>query len=165
MADPMDKGSGGDDAPQGVPRDEPAPGLGASDRARFRILIVDDDPLAVRSLVRVLHAGPYVVDTAENVTDALRQAAGHEYAVVITDYKMVGLDGLELCARIRRCTPETQCLLVTAYTDVWTELGDRVRSQFVRVFIKPWDVTKLRAAVGEACEEHRQALARRSLPP
>jgi len=145
----------------GVESDDLAQETSAVDRKRFRILVVDDDPLAVRSLVRVLHAGPYELDTAGNVTDALRLAAKHEYALVITDYRMVGLDGIELCERVRRCTPETQCLVVTAYSDVWADLVGRARSQVFRVFIKPWDVAKLRIAVSEACEEYRQALARR----
>ena len=164
MADPTNKAPDGDGSPERARSGEPVQGHAPTERARFRILVVDDDPLAVRSLVRVLHSGPYELDTAGNVTDALRLAAKHEYALVISDYRMIGLDGIELCERVRRCTPETQCLLVTAYADVWADLVSRARSQVFRVFIKPWDVAKLRTAVSEACEEYRQALAQRSRP-
>ena len=127
--------------------------LGA--RARDRVLVVDDDPLSVRALLRVLQSGPYDLDGAQTVTDALRLVARREYSVVVTDYKMVGLDGIELCERVWRCTPNTECIIISAYPDIWSDLVARVQTRVFRVFMKPFDVEALRRAVSAACE-HRE---------
>ncbi|MBI4820531.1 MAG: response regulator transcription factor [Deltaproteobacteria bacterium] len=66
-----------------------------------RILAVDDDP-HIREVVRfALESAGHLVDSAENGKDALRIAAERAPDLVVLDIVMPGMDGIELCQRIR----------------------------------------------------------------
>ena len=65
------------------------------------ILIVDDDPAALKLLERHLVAGGRKVLSATNGTEALRAIVTHAPPIVITDWAMPEMDGLELCRAIR----------------------------------------------------------------
>ncbi|TFW27808.1 response regulator [Massilia arenosa] len=72
-----------------------------------RILLVDDSPIALDILVEALQALPLRVDTAPSGHDAEQlvraaDAAGDPYKVVLTDWQMMGMDGIELAQRITR---------------------------------------------------------------
>jgi len=66
-----------------------------------RILVVDDDPLARRSLRAMLERGYYQVETAEGGHRALELLASYHPDLILLDIQMVGMDGLEVCRRIR----------------------------------------------------------------
>jgi DNA-binding response OmpR family regulator len=67
-----------------------------------RVLVVDDD-LTVRDVVRrYLELGGHQVSLADNGEDALRWIAEHEPDLVVLDLMLPGIDGLEVCRRIRQ---------------------------------------------------------------
>ncbi len=66
-----------------------------------RILIVDDDPSALALLSRHLRTAGYTVLTAENGVEAIRVLVNEGPPLVITDWIMPEMDGLELCRAIR----------------------------------------------------------------
>jgi DNA-binding response OmpR family regulator len=75
-----------------MPMTEPVPG---------RVLVVDDD-LTVRDVVRrYLELGGHQVALADNGEDALRWIAEHEPDLVVLDLMLPGIDGLEVCRRLR----------------------------------------------------------------
>lgn len=82
-----------------------------------RILIVDDDAdilfLLAHSLKRT--ASDYIVDTAIDGRSAMDALAAATYDLVLTDHMMPELTGLQLAETIRRNTPETRIVLMTAY--------------------------------------------------
>jgi DNA-binding NtrC family response regulator len=82
-----------------------------------RILLVDDD----RIIVSLLEAGleemeeNYLVETTSSGLDALERIAQDEFALVITDYRMPEMNGLELIQKIQDLAPNTRIVLLTAH--------------------------------------------------
>jgi len=66
-----------------------------------RILVVDDDAMARRSLRAMLERGHYEVETAEGGAEALELLPTYQPDLVLLDIRMPGVDGLETCRRIR----------------------------------------------------------------
>ncbi|MFC1658907.1 sigma-54-dependent transcriptional regulator [Candidatus Omnitrophota bacterium] len=79
------------------------------------ILIVDDEPLTRKSLFEILKYEGYHVDTAEDGSKALDIIGRQAPAIVITDLKMPGMDGLSLLKAIRGRNKEIAVVLVTGY--------------------------------------------------
>ncbi len=65
------------------------------------VLIVDDDPQVLAQLHKRVTAAGYVVQTAVDGNAALQSLEASHASIVITDYRMPGMDGLELCRSIR----------------------------------------------------------------
>jgi len=67
----------------------------------MRILTVDDDPISLQLLGKALRAAGHQVETARDGLEALATLRRGECRLVISDWNMPGLDGLELCRRVR----------------------------------------------------------------
>jgi thioredoxin reductase (NADPH) len=115
------------------------------------MLAVDDEPDILQALAAYLEAtvpGLRVV-TAASGPEALEHLARGRPDLVLSDYKMPGMTGLELLSQVARLHPEVPCLLMTAYAD--SELAMRaVHEARVRQFLtKPVDPKRLSAVVKE----------------
>ena len=80
----------------------------------INILVVDDDPVACALLKETLLAENYLVDTAINGLEALKTIRERSYDLVITDFIMPLLDGLELLTKAKAELPGLQVILITA---------------------------------------------------
>jgi putative nucleotidyltransferase with HDIG domain len=129
----------------------------------YRMLIVDDDELVLGACARTLRADTRVIDTAQSAAQALELIGQHEYAVVLTDYRMAGLDGIELCERVRLRSPDTICVLVTGHADMQLALSAINRAGVFRFLTKPWERGELRASISQACDQYRMVREHRFL--
>ena len=84
----------------------------------MKILIVDDEPAVRESLRRALELETYEIELAENGREALDLLAANGQDAVILDVLMPGLDGLEVCRRIRRAGNRVPVLMLTARDEV-----------------------------------------------
>jgi two-component system response regulator (stage 0 sporulation protein F) len=84
---------------------------------RSIILIVDDDPEALNILHRLLHllARRYETVAVDSGVAALAVVAARPVALVITDYYMPGMNGLQLTGAIKAASPTTRVAIITAY--------------------------------------------------
>ncbi|MGA5564950.1 response regulator transcription factor [Streptomyces platensis] len=87
-----------------------------------RVLVVDDDPVILRSLGRGLRLNGFDVALAENGTAALAQLAIRPPDVVVLDVSLPGLSGTDICRRLRADGDEVPVLMLSALD----ELEDRV---------------------------------------
>jgi two-component system response regulator MprA len=81
---------------------------------RPRILVVDDDPNVLRVMKRGLVYAGYGVDEADTGETALSTARERSPDLVILDVMLPGVDGLEVCRRLRTVNPQLPILLLTA---------------------------------------------------
>ncbi|HWR57911.1 MAG TPA: NAD(P)H-dependent oxidoreductase subunit E [Thermodesulfovibrionales bacterium] len=80
-----------------------------------RVLVVDDEPVVLKSCERILSPEGYVVDTASNGKEAIGKIGKSGFDLVITDIKMPDMDGLELLRWIRNSKPETGVVVITGH--------------------------------------------------
>ena len=120
------------------------------------ILIVDDDPSLTSALRRTLSYEGYHVSTAANGESALEQIRLKPPDLVILDLMLPGIDGLEICRRLRSASEQLVILMLTARDAV----ADRVAGLETGAddyLIKPFATEELLARI--------KALLRRSNPP
>lgn len=111
-----------------------APG---SDR-RYRVLVVDDDESVLASTAAVLSMDVDVV-TAASAEQALRLLRAETFDVVCTDFKMSGMDGVELLQRVSELPYAVGCLLITGNDGYF-----RAESQSQHyVLLKPYEPERL----------------------
>src|ERR1043166_7614599 len=95
-------------------KSKPAAGAGAP-----TVLVVDDEPDILTSMAAFLAVFlGWRVETADSGSKALQVLSSRAIDVVVTDYRMPGMDGLELLSRVRRKAPRVPVLVVTAYPDM-----------------------------------------------
>src|SRR3989337_692062 len=80
-----------------------------------RVLVVDDEPVVVKSCERILTPEGYSVDTASNGRDAIGKLGKDRFDLVITDIKMPDMDGIELLRWIKNSRPDTGVVIITGY--------------------------------------------------
>jgi two-component system response regulator MprA len=110
------------------------------------ILVVDDEPSVRGSLGRALSLDRYAVEAVEDGERALDRLAERPYDVVVLDVAMPGIDGLEVCRRLRRAGDRTPILMLTARDAV----DDRVAGLDAGAddyLVKPFALKELTARV------------------
>ena len=120
------------------------------------ILIVDDE----ESILTVLKSSlkrlgqEYRVVTVTNGQAALEQIKQRPFDLVVTDYKMAGLDGLRLLEQIRLERPDTRVILMTAYGSSSVE-AEASRLKAYRYIAKPLEINAFREIVKEAVGQNK----------
>jgi|SRR5580692_6520069 CheY-like chemotaxis protein len=82
-----------------------------------RILLVDDNANGLKARKMVLEELGYGIVTAANGHDALERFAPQKFDLVVTDYKMPRMDGLELIVHLRELQPELPIILISGFVD------------------------------------------------
>jgi adenylate cyclase len=114
------------------------------------LLFIDDEEGVRRSVTRALKREPYTIYTAENGDTGIRLAQQHlsEITIVISDYKMPGLDGLETLTQIGSINPEVTRVLLTGYATM--ESAIHATNEGLDGFLtKPFDNVELRNKIQE----------------
>jgi two-component system response regulator HydG len=92
-------------------------------RARWHILVVDDEEAMTESLAAWLREDGYSVDTASSGREAVEKARARDYAIYFVDLKMPGgLDGIETMMEIRKLQKDASVIIITAYATVDTAI-------------------------------------------
>jgi CheY-like chemotaxis protein len=83
---------------------------------KCRILIVDDHQDTPEMLKLLFSESDYVVDSANNVEEAIQLATTHEFDLYVLDKRLPDGTGIELCDRLNRLTPGVPCIFYTGDT-------------------------------------------------
>jgi NADH:ubiquinone oxidoreductase subunit E len=79
------------------------------------ILVVDDEPIVIKSCEKILGAEGYTIGTATNGQEAIDILQKQDYDLVITDLKMPEVDGIDLIKWLRSSKPQTGIVIITGY--------------------------------------------------
>ena len=82
------------------------------------ILLVDDDKDTCASMSDIFLDLGYTVDMAYDGSGALELSGQHQYRLALLDYNMPGMNGLELCRRLKNCQPSVVVALITAFSSI-----------------------------------------------
>jgi PAS domain S-box-containing protein len=136
--------------PSEPPPSEPPPAATPSTPpSRPQVLVVDDDPLVARSIVRAIGRG-YEVVTATSGAEALQRLEGGPFAAVVCDLMMPGMTGMELHARASEAAPEQAGRFLFVTGGAFTEAARQfLEASAAPRLEKPFDPRRLRELVDE----------------
>jgi len=123
---------------------------------QITVLVVDDDPTACRLLQEVMMKEGYQVEAAESGSEALERAERSVFDVALCDIRMQDLDGLELLRILKRLTPETIVIMMTAFGSIETAI-EAIKQGAYDYISKPFRLDEVKLTVRRALE-HKQLL-------
>lgn len=126
-----------------------------------KILFVDDDASIRAAFRRTLRGMGFDVDLAEGSEAAQVLAANAAYAIVVTDFRMPGEDGLDVIDKLRPLLPDSTFVLMSAELDLQLAM-DAINEHAVSFVVrKPWDREELMSTLKRAVELHWERVAQR----
>ena len=121
---------------------------------RVRVLVVDDDEVTCNLLDEVLSKEGYAVDKALDGQEAIDKGEHKSYDVVLTDIKMIGVDGLEVLRAYRQKSPQTIILMMTAFGSIETAIR-AIKEGAYDYVSKPFKLEEIKLTIHRALEQNR----------
>ncbi|HVU25869.1 MAG TPA: HD domain-containing phosphohydrolase [Opitutus sp.] len=118
------------------------------------ILIVDDESIVLDSLRQTLERDGHAVVACLDPLKALALVNEREFAVIISDYKMPAMTGLEFLVESRRLRPHASRILITAILSLPTIVEAINRGEIFRFIAKPWLREELLVTVRNALQRY-----------
>ena len=117
-----------------------------------RIMVLDDDVSVCNSLKVYLGRGEWEVEAFTSPYVARHRLEGTQFDVVITDFMMEEMTGIEFLHLIQRLSPGTQVILMS-HMEMLDDFVKSVKGELFDYFSKPVNVKELKASVKRALEE------------
>ncbi|WP_260293969.1 response regulator transcription factor [Sedimenticola hydrogenitrophicus] len=128
----------------------------------MHLLLIEDNPDLVENLCEFLESTGHTVDIAYNGITGLGFAIENSYDVIILDLMLPGLDGLEVCAWLRREGRDTPVLMLTARDTLHNKL-EGFASGADDYLVKPFALPELGARVGALARRARREITQQRL--
>ena len=126
---------------------------------KLRILVVDDDVMMTKTLADIFRMSGYEPCVANSASEALEKLGEGDLDCVLSDIKMPGSNGVELCHHIKARQPELPVVLMTAYSaDSLVQEG--LAAGVLAIMPKPVDVKGLLGLFASLCSERTGEAAR-----
>lgn len=119
-----------------------------------RLLIVDDDPVALDLLREVLSKESYEVASALSAEEAISQGIENIFDVIITDVRMGEKDGMDVLRSFKKTSPETAVIMITAFGSIDTAI-EAIREGAFDYISKPFKLEEIKITVRRALEQRR----------
>lgn len=127
----------------------------------IKILLVDDEPNVLKALSRLLKR--YHLTTANSGEEALLLAHELAFDLVISDYRMPGIDGVEFLIRFKRLQPDAIRMVLTGNADLEGVQHAINEAEVFRFINKPWNNIEIVNAVENGLAHRRIQLENRAL--
>jgi len=116
---------------------------------KVKILVVDDEESAARTLGGILEDEGYSVDTAGDGNKAIEMVKKTHYNVIFMDIKMPGINGVEAFKEVKRIDPDAAVIMMTAYS-VEDLIKEAIQEGAYACVYKPFDMEKVLKTIDEA---------------
>ena len=121
---------------------------------KTKILIVDDEAIALRNLEHIMKKEGYEVTGTSKGHNAIKLIEEQQFDVILTDLKMDKVDGMQILKRSRELYPETEVIMITGYATVQTAI-QAIKKGAYDYIAKPFKLDEVRKVVREAIEKVR----------
>ena len=119
-----------------------------------RILVVDDEEVALRNLTHILKSEGFSVVPADSGPQGLSLLTETEFDVVLTDLRMAKVDGMKILRECKRLRPLTEVIMITGYATVDSAI-EAMKEGAYHYVAKPYRNEEVRKVVAEAAEKVR----------
>ena len=116
---------------------------------KLRVMIVDDEPIVGKRLGPALEKNGFEVETYLDPAEAMGRLKEQMFDIVVTDFRMEELDGIQVLTQIMESCPETRVILITGYATVEVAREALVKGAFDFI-AKPFKPKELRAVINKA---------------
>ena len=128
-----------------------------------KVLFVDDEPNVLQSIRRSLRKS-FDVDTAEGGQEALdKMAANGSYAVIVSDMRMPGMNGVEFLSEAKKRAPDSVRMMLTGNADQQTAVDAVNHGDIFRFLNKPCGPEDLASALQSGIRQHELITAEKEL--
>jgi DNA-binding NtrC family response regulator len=128
----------------------------------IKILVVDDERIAVKNLEHILKKEGYAVAGTGSGSNALRMLEEQQFDVVLTDLRMEKVDGLQILKKCQELQPDTEVIMITGYATLESAV-DAMKKGAFHYIAKPFKLDLVRNVVKEAAEKVRLKRENREL--
>lgn len=116
----------------------------------YRIMIVDDEENVLKALQRSLRSETCEIETYTDGASALKRAMVANCEMIISDYRMPGMNGVELLKEIKELQPDAVRIILSGYADIDVILAAINDAEIYRFILKPWHTEELKVTVERA---------------
>ncbi len=127
------------------------------------VLFVDDDPNALETLTVLLRKEPYRCLRASSAQEAIDIIGKEDVNVVVSDYKMPGVNGLELAEKIHESNPAILVIIFSGQTDMASVISAINKGHVYKFLVKSWIREDIRSAILQALSQYELMDSNRKL--
>ncbi|QLC72186.1 response regulator [Pseudomonas sp. LPB0260] len=120
----------------------------------IKIQLVDDEPQILKSLQRLLNPQGWELHPFSDVYEALDALTEHDYAVIVSDFKMPNLDGITYLKFAKQRQPHAVRLMLTGFGDRQSMMQAINEAEVFRFISKPWEDFEVEVALRSAIDLH-----------
>ena len=114
-----------------------------------KIMVIDDEKIVGDMAKLSLEQDGYHVETFLNAQPALKRLEEERFDIVVTDYKMKGIDGMEVLKDVKDRYPATHVIMITAFANLDAAI-EALRGDVHDFFPKPVKIKELKSSIKRA---------------
>ncbi len=134
-----------------------------SERSKPVIALIDDEPEILNALKRLLRQRDWIILTCNDAANAHNELRHHRLDLIISDYRMPGIDGVSLLNRFKQSHPDALRIVLSGQVDLEGVVSAVNHSEVYRFILKPWSNEDLLITLENALRYREMALENQRL--
>lgn len=120
----------------------------------IKVLFVDDEQNVLSAIKRAFIDENYIILAASSGADGLALFDLHQIQVVVSDYRMPGMNGIEFLREVNKRWPQTVKIVLSGYADIETVVAAVNEGQIYKFIPKPWNDDDLKLTISNALDKY-----------